>query len=36
MDLNGSAESDYGSVSRTHQGNLSGDHLLLDGVSTAA
>ena len=27
---------DYGSVSRTHQGNLSGDHLLLDGVSTAA
>ena len=31
-----SASGDYGSVSRTHQGNLSGDHLLLDGVSTAA
>ena len=34
--LDAIANHDYGSVSRTHQGNLSGDHLLLDGVSTAA
>lgn len=27
---------DYGNVSHTHQGNLSGDHLPLDGVSTEA